>query len=31
MNTITKQPHEKEIFGHPIGLYVLFFERSCFL
>ena len=27
MNTITKQPHEKEIFGHPIGLYVLFFTE----
>ena len=25
MNTTTEQPHEKEIFGHPIGLYVLFF------
>ena len=25
MNTIMKQPHEKEIFGHPAGLYVLFF------
>jgi POT family proton-dependent oligopeptide transporter len=25
MNTITKQPHEKEILGHPVGLYVLFF------
>ena len=25
MNTMTEQPHEKEIFGHPIGLYVLFF------
>ena len=22
-----KQPHEKEIFGHPIGLYVLFFTE----
>ena len=25
MNTTLKQPHEKEIFGHPAGLYVLFF------
>ena len=25
MNTTMKQPHEKEIFGHPAGLYVLFF------
>ena len=27
MNTTTEQPHEKEIFGHPIGLYVLFFTE----
>ena len=27
MNTTMKQPHEKEIFGHPIGLYVLFFTE----
>ena len=27
MNTMTEQPHEKEIFGHPIGLYVLFFTE----
>ncbi|MFT5862817.1 MAG: POT family proton-dependent oligopeptide transporter [Flavobacteriales bacterium] len=25
MSSITKQPHEKELFGHPSGLYVLFF------
>ena len=25
MSTTMKQPHEKEIFGHPAGLYVLFF------
>tara|TARA_B100000787_G_scaffold167594_1_gene154678 strand:- start:10450 stop:11841 length:1392 start_codon:yes stop_codon:yes gene_type:complete len=25
MSTTMKQPHEKELFGHPIGLYVLFF------
>ena len=25
MNTTMRQPHEKEIFGHPAGLYVLFF------
>ena len=27
MNTTMKQPHEKEIFGHPTGLYVLFFTE----
>ena len=27
MNTTMRQPHEKEIFGHPIGLYVLFFTE----
>ena len=27
MNTTLKQPHEKEIFGHPAGLYVLFFTE----
>jgi len=27
MSTTMKQPHEKEIFGHPIGLYVLFFTE----
>ena len=25
--TVLKQPHEKELFGHPIGLYVLFFTE----
>ncbi|WP_445752739.1 peptide MFS transporter [Polaribacter sp.] len=25
MNLKTKQPNEKELFGHPVGLYVLFF------
>jgi POT family proton-dependent oligopeptide transporter len=25
MNNLVKQPHEKELFGHPVGLYVLFF------
>ena len=29
MNTTMRQPHEKEIFGHPIGLYVLFFTEMC--
>ena len=27
MNTTMRQPHEKEIFGHPIGVYVLFFTE----
>ena len=27
MSTTMKQPHEKEIFGHPAGLYVLFFTE----
>ena len=27
MNDIVKQPHEKELFGHPVGLYVLFFTE----
>lgn len=27
MSTITKQAHEKELFGHPVGLYVLFFTE----
>ncbi len=25
MNTLVKKPHEKELMGHPVGLYVLFF------
>jgi len=25
MSITVKQPHEKELFGHPVGLYVLFF------
>ena len=25
MNNLLKEPHEKELFGHPVGLYVLFF------
>lgn len=25
MNNLAKQPHEKDLMGHPIGLYVLFF------
>lgn len=25
MSTLIKQPHEKELFGHPVGLYILFF------
>lgn len=25
MSLTVKQPHEKELFGHPVGLYVLFF------
>jgi POT family proton-dependent oligopeptide transporter len=25
MNDLAKQPHEKELMGHPVGLYVLFF------
>ena len=25
MSTLVKQPHEKELFGHPVGLYILFF------
>ncbi|AXG73355.1 MFS transporter [Flavobacterium arcticum] len=24
MATLAKQPHEKELFGHPVGLYILF-------
>ena len=24
MSTLAKQPHEKELFGHPVGLYILF-------
>ena len=24
MSTITKQAHQKELFGHPVGLYILF-------
>lgn len=27
MSTAIEQPHEKELFGHPIGLYVLFFTE----
>lgn len=27
MSTATKQPHQKELFGHPVGLYVLFFTE----
>ncbi len=27
MSTLTKQAHEKELFGHPVGLYVLFFTE----
>ncbi|WP_179337005.1 peptide MFS transporter [Winogradskyella ludwigii] len=27
MSTTIKQPHQKELFGHPIGLYVLFFTE----
>lgn len=27
MNTIAKQPHQKELWGHPVGLYVLFFTE----
>lgn len=25
MSTLVKQPHEKKLFGHPVGLYILFF------
>ena len=27
MSTATKQAHQKELFGHPVGLYVLFFTE----
>lgn len=27
MSTKTLQPHQKELFGHPIGLYILFFTE----
>ena len=27
MVTNVKQPHQKELFGHPVGLYVLFFTE----
>ncbi|PQJ80771.1 peptide MFS transporter [Polaribacter porphyrae] len=27
MNTISKLPHQKELFGHPVGLFVLFFTE----
>lgn len=27
MSTAIKQPHEKELFGHPVGLFVLFFTE----
>jgi POT family proton-dependent oligopeptide transporter len=27
MNSTIKQPHERELFGHPVGLYVLFFTE----
>ena len=26
-STTLKQPHQKELFGHPVGLYVLFFTE----
>lgn len=28
MHTLVKQPHEKELFGHPAGLYILFFTET---
>jgi len=27
MSTAIKQPHERELFGHPVGLYILFFTE----
>ena len=27
MNNLVKQPHQKELFGHPVGLYILFFTE----
>ena len=27
MSSLTKQAHEKELFGHPVGLYILFFTE----
>ncbi len=27
MSTTTKQPHQKELFGHPAGLFILFFTE----
>jgi POT family proton-dependent oligopeptide transporter len=27
MSTLIKRPHQKELFGHPVGLYVLFFTE----
>ena len=27
MSTATKQPHQKELFGHPVGLFILFFTE----
>lgn len=27
MNAAIKQPHERELFGHPVGLYILFFTE----
>ncbi|MGB3142895.1 MAG: peptide MFS transporter [Maribacter sp.] len=27
MNTITKPPHARQLFGHPVGLYILFFTE----
>ncbi|MFT6700149.1 MAG: POT family proton-dependent oligopeptide transporter, partial [Porticoccaceae bacterium] len=26
-DTTIKLPHQKELFGHPVGLYVLFFTE----
>ena len=27
MSTLVKQPHQKELFGHPVGLFILFFTE----
>ena len=27
MSTLIKQPYQKELFGHPVGLFVLFFTE----
>lgn len=27
MSTVAKQPYQKELFGHPVGLYILFFTE----